>query len=141
MRKVSSIYAATPQTFDKNDCSIRSLATATGCTYEQASAVFSAAGRRLKKGTDLETSERVYEEWLGMTRIEEARDCRLRDFMAAFPRGKYIVHRRGHAFAVVDGILHDWERGLTGEGSVVKMAWRVTEITQAKIEKTRALFE
>lgn len=61
-------------------------------------------------------------------------------FIAAYPTGSYVVHRRGHAFAVIDGVLRDWDSG-TGPRSIIQAAWRVTEKTREKILRTKALFE
>lgn len=138
MRKDSTSYAEVRPAYDTKDCSVRALAVAAGCTYEQASAVFSAAGRSLKKGTPVDVSRKVHETWLGMRAVEPM------DFVAAFiaanPRGRFILHTKKHAFAVIEGILHDWEFSRVKASSRVIRAWQVTDVTKAKIEKTKGLF-
>ena len=140
MKRDSTAYAAVRPVYDRSDCSVRALAVATGCTYQQASAIFSAAGRQLKRGTPQDISERVYGEWLGMRILPEVAEWPLAAFIAAHPKGRFVAHRKGHAFAIVDGVLHDWEANGTKPGSRLRKVWAVTETTLAKIEKTKALF-
>lgn len=39
-------------------------------------------------------------------------------FIAAHPRGHFIVSLRGHFAAVCDGVLHDWHRMTVSEKGV-----------------------
>lgn len=138
MRKDSTSYAEVRPVYDTKDCSVRALAVATGCSYEQASAVFSAAGRVMKKGTSVDVSRKVHETWLGMLPTNPI------DFVAAFvaanPKGRFILHSKRHAFAVIDGVVHDWEFSRTGPGTRVIRAWEVTEASLVKMEKAKSLF-
>jgi hypothetical protein len=93
----------------------------------------------MKKGTPVDLSHTVYVTWLRMEHIGDVRGWPVAAFIAAYPQGRFIVHRRGHAFAVVDGVLHDWKGG-TKVGSKILDVWRVTEATQEKIERTKGLF-
>ncbi len=104
----TTAYAAPKPTWDKGDCSVRALMCAVGCSYETASALFSAAGRQLKKGTLVGTSRQVYETWLKMRPLPEVKDWPIAAFAAVYDKGSYIVHRRGHAFAVINGVVADW---------------------------------
>lgn len=140
MKKDSTAYAAVIPTYDKSDCSVRALAVATGCTYQQSSAIFSAAGRKLKKGTFVETSLKVYVEWLGCEELK-VREWPLAGFIAAYPKGRFILHRKGHAFAVIDGVLHDWAGGKTWQGSLLTHGYEVTEKAILKMERIKGMFE
>ena len=140
MKKDSTAYGAIRPAYDKSDCSVRALAVATSCTYQQASAVFSAAGRQLKRGTPQDISQKVYAEWLGMRLIPEVAGWPLIGFVMAYPKGRFIAHRKGHAFAIVDGVLHDWEAGSTKPGSRLKKVWEVTETARLKMDRLKELF-
>ncbi len=138
MKRDSTAYGAVRPAWDKADCSVRALAVAAGCTYEVASAVFSAAGRKVGKGTPLTTSNKVHEDWLGMRQVEGVTGWPLAAFIAAYSKGRFVVHKRGHAFAVIDGVLHDWEN-TTKPGTEVQRVMEVMEVTLAKIAKVAAL--
>lgn len=138
MKRDSTAYAAARPEWDRSDCSVRALAVATGATYEQASAVFSAAGRSVKRGTSQETSQKLYESWLKMERIREPEGWTLDMFLLMFPKGSYVLHRRGHAFAVIDGVLHDWELG-TKERSRITHCWCVTKEAREKMARMAGL--
>jgi len=139
MQTNSNEYAATRVAWDKNDCSIRALACAAGCSYEQASAIYSAAGRILKKGTTLKNTRKVLETWFGMTRLSDVKGDTLAVFIALHPHGRYIVHKDGHAFAVIEGIVHDWDRDIKRQPVIID-AWQVTPITAKKLEALKDLF-
>tara|TARA_R110000868_G_scaffold72639_1_gene211407 strand:- start:51 stop:473 length:423 start_codon:yes stop_codon:yes gene_type:complete len=140
MKRDSTAYGAVRPAYDKNDCSVRAIMIAAGCTYEHASAMFSVAGRRLLKGTPSEVTQCVHEKYLGMERITDVKGWPIAAFLAAHPHGSYVLHRSGHAFAIIEGVLHDWERG-TGPRSMILAAWKATEVTKAKIAATKELFE
>ena len=133
MKKETTAYAAERPAWDKDDCSIRALAVATGVPYAAASIAFSSIGRRLKKGTELSLSIKLHEEMLGMKRIESAEGMRLEAFLMLATKGSFVLHKSGHAFAVVEGVVHDWQ-GTTRAETTVLRAWKVTEGARAKME-------
>lgn len=139
MKKDLTLYGETCPTWDTNDCAVRALAVATGATYAQASLFFNATGRQLKKGTPYSSVELVCEEWLGMKPIKSAEEMPLGLFAAAAV-GRFMVLKRGHAFAVIDGVVHDWETS-TKESTVVVKAWMVTPVTLARIKAAARLQE
>ena len=58
MKKDTTAYSAERPAWDRNDCSVRALAVATGVPYAVASVVFSTLGRRIKAGTETTLSIR-----------------------------------------------------------------------------------
>lgn len=141
MKKDSTAYAAVRPKWDTSDCCVRALAVACGVSYEAASVAFSAGGRRVGKGTPRDVSAKVYEEWLGMTRLEGVEGMALADFAALAQRGRYVVHKAGHAFAVIEGIVHDWAGTTTKPGTRVQLAWRVTEGARVKMLKVEDMLK
>ncbi len=138
MKKVSDLYAAEKVAWDKDDCSVRALAVACGVPYAVASVALSVTGRRVKQGTDLETTIRLHEEFLGMVRVRSAKGMDLETFCLVAPKGAYVVHKKGHAFAVIDGIVHDWE-STTKPSTMVLRVWRVTDKARAKMEMLKGM--
>jgi len=134
MKKDTTAYGAERPAWDKSDCSVRALAVATGVPYAVASAVFSAQGRKLKAGTPVTLSDNLFVNILGMRRVEMAEGIRLEAFLTVARSGRYIVHKRGHAFAVVEGVVHDWE-STTRDATLITRVWKVTETARAKMAK------
>ena len=138
MRKDTTAYGAERPAWDKNDCSVRALAVATGVPYAVASVAYSVLGRRLGKGTEVTLSERLHIEILGMTRVTAVEGMDLGTFLQVAPKGAFVVHKIGHAFAVVDGVVHDWEN-TSRVGTRITRVWRVTERARAKMEGLKGL--
>ena len=137
MKKCSVVYSANRPSYDKSDCCVRALMVAGSCGYEQASAMFSAAGRVLNKDAPVDVTDTVYIKWLGMRKVES--NCELAVFVVLNPRGRFILHRRGHAFALIDGVVHDWDTGTFARTQVTR-AWEMTELGMEKLKKAGALF-
>ena len=124
------------------DCSVRALAVATGVSYEVASAVFSAQGRVLKKGTPEALSVKLYEDVLGMKRVTMAEGMRLEAFLMVARSGNFLVHKKGHAFAVVEGVVCDWEGSRTSHArTMLEQIWKVTDLACGKMRKMEELLK
>lgn len=141
MRKDSTGYSAARPAWDKQDCSVRALASAAGVSYETASAAFSARGRRLGRGTEVELSRRLYEDVLGMKRVTLAEGMLLGDFADLARTGSFIIHSRTHAFALVEGVVHDWEARTSHPRTKIEAAWKVTDLARGKMRKMEGLMK
>ena len=75
-----------------------------------------------------------------MVRITEPVGWTILEFIRLAPKGAFVLHRRGHAFAVVEGVLHDWADG-TEEKSRIVDVWRVTEESRKKMARLAGLLE
>jgi hypothetical protein len=95
---------------ERSDCSIRAAATAGCIDYNTAHAVFEKHGRKPCKPTRFETSMSALKELFPESefRTFHGRRVTLAQFVRAFPAGHYVLHVRGHALAVCDGVVHDW---------------------------------
>ena len=138
MKKDTTSYGAERPAWDNNDCSVRALAVATGVPYAVASVAYSVLGRRLGKGTLVTLSERLHIEILGMVPVAAVEGMDLETFLHVVPKGRFVVHKPGHAFAVIDGVVHDWEN-TTRPGTRITRVWRVTEKALAKMEGLKGL--
>ena len=119
--------------FDNNDCHVRAISLAAGISYEESHRLHEEAGRASGEGTHYATSRKVISA-LGLKEVKYE-NCKypptlkgrsyvyptVKQFIWDHPKGTYLVHRRGHAFAIIDGVVHDWMQG-TGPRSRVVFA-------------------
>lgn len=131
IRKTWTAYSsmAPAEGVEHNDCAVRALAIALDMPYGDCHDHYAHHGRKWGRGTPISTTMNLMRS-LGAaqvnTRNRGGRDGTLTQFLRAYPQGRYWVARRGHAFAVVDGVVHDWQHG-TGPRSRVIYAWRMPE--------------
>ena len=115
---------------ERNDCSVRAIAAASGQSYDYVHGLFAAAGRKTGKGTRTSITNCVVAQ-LGLKledvpsqhfldRYPPAHRKALRNvtthhadrFPAAWADGHtYVLFTTGHMLAVVNGVNHDWTRG------------------------------
>jgi hypothetical protein len=136
INKTTTEYAGDPSEYlgERKDCSVRALAVATGMGYAKAHAHFEREGRRFGRGTSFCTTATVHDS-LGLKLVPLAGNAilpmpryrpTLAQFLRKHPRGRFVLHRSGHAFAVIDGVVHDWATG-TGARTRVWAAWQVND--------------
>lgn len=134
IKKQSTSYSA-KATVDgeTNDCHVRAISLAAGISYEESHRLHEEAGRVRGEGTHYTTSRKVISA-LGL-KVVKYENCKyppalkgrsyvyptVKQFIWDHPKGTYLVHRRGHAFAIIDGVVHDWAHG-TGPRSRVVFA-------------------
>lgn len=112
---------------EKNDCTVRALANATGTTYAESHALWKSLGRESGKGANLFWNIVFINKWLapkglkltntflpkkivlGNVKLSIAKKSvpTLRSFIKAHPKGVYLCQTRDHAFAIRDGVVHD----------------------------------
>jgi hypothetical protein len=91
---------------DKNDCAVRAYALYEGISYEQAHTRFRDSGRRNGKGTSFS----IIEQHLGKPVVhwkERKSAITLKRLLQQYPTGKVYAIKRGHAFTIIDGVVHD----------------------------------
>jgi hypothetical protein len=121
--------------YEINDCVVLAFTVAAQIDYAVAHQLCRKHGRVDRKGTSDRTVHAVAKE-LGATNID--RDLTkgqqpafmrgtdwptLQQFIGEHSIGRYFIIRGGHAFAVIDGVVHDWEYG-TGARTRVYMAYK-----------------
>ena len=132
MEKQSELYRSITKgskvgIVETNDCVVRSFSLAANRPYDEVHALCKLHGRKDRKGTYQETTERVALA-LGFRTVVERKYRRatkygtLAQFLRDNPKGRYFLIRNGHAFAVIDGVVHDWERGTGPRSRVVYAA-------------------
>jgi hypothetical protein len=117
----AEVLAAREALKETNDCTVVSLAVVTGKDYRHARAIMAAGGRLHRKGRWMHKAAAI----VGMDMVRgldgEATPT-LAEFSAAHPRGSYWVEVKGHALAVVDGVIYDHSHKPRRR---VLRAWRV----------------
>lgn len=110
---------------ERNDCAVRALAIAMGITYGEAHDAHAKRGRQFGKGTRWSCSILVARD-MGLVQLPISPCARptLAQFVRVNRKGRFWVCRSGHAFAIVDGVVHDWETG-TGPRSRIQLAFQV----------------
>lgn len=95
-------------THETNDCAVRAHALFTQTPYEESHAIFKKLGRRDGRGTKNQAISLVlnqnYHKVLDRMTLNQLRN--------AYPKGRVYALKRGHAFTLIDGVLHDtWKVG------------------------------
>lgn len=101
---------ATGGSDESNDCSVRAFAVAACVDYYVAHDIFAKAGRRPRHKTAGWITESVMVRYFPNVHQVYAYDRRMtiKRFVELYPKGHYLVHVRGHALAVCDGVTHNW---------------------------------
>lgn len=116
---------------ESNDCTVRATSLAINKPYQDVHKVFAEHGRRNGKGVTLATLIGVL---LDITKNNmqivasyTVKRQTLASFLKTHTKGRYVVVRRGHAFAVIDGVAHDAHSSCCSARSIVKYAYKVGE--------------
>lgn len=116
---------------EKNDCTVRAFSIISGIDYTTTHSICAEYGRKDGKGfSNFLKSVQSIGKKLGVNLKSVKRSGTLNKLIETYPIGSLLVLVRGHAFAVVDGIVKD-----TGEQSGnrhVHGAWLV--LTQQGVE-------
>lgn len=97
---------------EDKDCTVMSFATVWGCTYQQAHEhLRMSAGRKLRHGLPTDKFDSAAW-WCRKTKMKsgpytENNKISLGQFCKEHPVGRYWVRVRGHALAVIDGVIYD----------------------------------
>lgn len=109
----------------RNDCTVRALATARGIGYDEAYDLLASAGRKCGRSF-------VFSEWIGcqawaskisFPAAKGHRRMNPASFVRQFASGVYICKVAKHVFAVVDGVVFDVFENAPDR--CIYTAWRV----------------
>jgi len=109
---------------ERRDCTVRALTNASGASYAEVHAIFAAHGRKNRRGIVLRKVLQSVARDLGLTAQVVRRSGSVERLLRDFPAGRLVVTTRGHAFAVINGVIYDTHA--TSELRHVKRAWLVT---------------
>lgn len=110
--------------FERNDCVVRAIAHAYEIPYAEAHAKMKALGREDKKPTYyMRDKMKNGFEFKHHMNFDGKRTITLKTFLKRKYKGNYIIRIRGHALAVIDGVLVD--SGIPRLGSHIVDIWHV----------------
>jgi hypothetical protein len=91
---------------ERSTCSIRALAIVTDCPFDQAYDLIAHTGRKKDGGTTIgRLLSRVDAYRIAWHEFNE--ETYPHQLPELFPRGRYIIIVEEHAFALIDGVIHD----------------------------------
>lgn len=93
----------------KKNCTVVALAAAASLPYDIAHSIAEAAGRKKNKGFQSEKLLKYFNKKRGSTQFKKVKRSTItvQKFCKNYPTGHYYVRKRGHAYAVIDGIVVD----------------------------------
>lgn len=132
-------------THETNDCGVRALAEAANVTYAEAHSFWAKLGRQDKGGVYftwfdrflVDSDGKIFGKKVTKTTvpyhqhethkwdnskweyIRHTKRLNVKTFIQQNPKGRYIILSRGHAKAIIDGVVHDEGDGLYCEIRVV----------------------
>ena len=111
-----------PRTIDNehNDCVVRALSLAFNVEYPKVHELCAQAGRKPRRGMYRSQTNEVIKKLAGnpkamMDTLKRGQRQTLATFARENSKGKWVVIKRGHAVALIDGVYHDnssTDRGL-----------------------------
>lgn len=118
-------------TSESNDCSVRATSIALGKPYKTVHEVFKKHGRKWGKGvtiiTLLAVLKDVTKDNIKTVASDVIRKHTLSTFIRENPKGKYVIVKSRHAFAVIDGVAYDAHPSCCTSRSIVKFAFKLGE--------------
>ena len=95
--------------FHKRNCTVVALAATAGLPYDVAHSIAEAAGRKRNKGFNSAKLLKYFNKKQGTTQFRKIKRSTItvQKFCKNYPTGRYYVRKRGHAYAIVDGIVID----------------------------------
>ena len=93
---------------DSANCTVRTLAIVADIQYELADEIATKAGRKRNRGYWPKKIIAVAKKDFGMKFQKlKIKKYTINKFIKKYPEGRYWASRRGHSFAIIDGVLHD----------------------------------
>lgn len=140
---MSNIEVIDPETFiedidndDNNYCTVIALAVVTGASFMDCQKYLSKFGRKKRKGLTTHNLENALSKSTKFRfrkgSYSFSNRISLNQFIKKHPKGKYYIVSRGHAYAVIDGVIYDYKESKRRQ---VIRAWRV--YTKEEVEELR----
>lgn len=120
---------------DYNDCTVLALATCNNISYKSASDILSGVGR--EKGAGLR-SDYLADYLLknGFELVNDNVNISLSDAVEMAQKGKYIVRTNNHAFAIIDGVIYDFDKPQSNTRIQRIYKWKEEETFELTPDKT-----
>lgn len=117
---MSNFEVIDPETFiedidndDNNYCTVIALAVVTGNSFSDCQKYLSKFGRKKGKGLSTHNLENALNKTTKFHfkkgDYSFSNKITLNQFIKKHPKGKYYIVSRGHAYAVIDGVIYDYK--------------------------------
>jgi len=107
------------------DCTVKALAAVAAIEYELANSIAQDAGRIAGRGfSSASLIKEAKSRGVTFSKLRFTGKT-LNKFLQANPVGRFYVRKKGHAFAVCDGVVSD----ATPRGVIVQAAWKFSGVT------------
>lgn len=112
---------------ERNDCTVRALAIATGESYHNCYMLLANFGRKPNRGTNIRKFFKSNSSVLGhqFKKLRFRKAITLNKFVKRYPIGTYYVRKSGHVFVVKDGVAIDMFK--PGAYCRITDAWEVID--------------
>ena len=107
---------------ERRDCTVRALSLVANISYEKVHNAWENAGRKNRKGIVARKVLQKVCKSLNLEAKQVKRSGTLKKLIVQYPEGKLFCLKRGHAFALIDGVIHDENR----LSSHIKGAWLIS---------------
>ena len=114
--------------YESNDCTIRATSLAMNKPYQDVHKAYSIAGRKPRRGATISTMNKALQiiTKSSKTLVRVPDEPTFAQFARTKPKGRFIVTKRGHAVALIDGVWHDAHASGAGSRSRVKFYYEVS---------------
>ncbi len=112
---------------ESNDCTVRATSLAMNKPYLEVHKAYAAVGRRPRRGVTVLTMNQALEHLTNRPQqlVRVFDEPTFAQFAKANPKGRFIVIKRGHAVALIDGVWHDAHEECAGARSRVRFYYEV----------------
>jgi hypothetical protein len=110
---------------EKSNCTVVALSAITELPYKECKEIATTAGRKNGKGFRSADLINFFNTQIAKRFREVYLEKRLnvKAFCKEYPVGRFYVRKRGHAFSIINGVVHEMYTVVTAR-SFVQNAWR-----------------
>lgn len=113
---------------ESNDCTVRATAIALDKDYKEVHSYYASKGRKPRRGCVIATVKAVCSELAeNFSPMQYIHEPTVSQFIRENPTGHWVVIKRGHAFAIKNGVVYDMHKSCAGAKSRVKFAFKVKD--------------
>ncbi len=126
----TAVYAGGRFSNESKDCTVRAASVATGEDYAKWHEYLRKLGRKDNDGFFFPEILLPMQDHLGFRFIVPnifQSNMSLGKAITLFKYGNYIGHIKGHAFPIIDGVVHDHNRAI-GLNTRMRRLWRVVKL-------------
>ena len=115
--------------YESNDCTVRATSLAMNKPYLDIHKSYETAGRKPRRGVTISTMNKALQLITQSNRVmvRVLSEPTFAQFARENPKGRFIVTKRGHAVALIDGVWHDAHVSQAGSRCRVKFYYEVKE--------------